>query len=491
MDDIDLDIETLRVIAPTFWEVKAHHQLSDTEMRDVESCAKLLVLENPFDAERGAKRNPPIDRPAFIQKALSLAFNLVLKNEELNVAEQAQNQAEASKIFTAEMLRQEQKPQAVAWREPGISMSVVLNENIGSYDHVFMDPNGMAAELELAPYEAKFTSVSPWGCYLDQPYYIPHFRLEPRYTVRDSNDDEYGVLATRKHHRKQGRRYQFTEKELGAKTARQIDAMYQTFTECLMELLPHYLREFGFWSLDPKYWGILSDFNKKGLSPIEIQRNRRITRDQYYSYLKVLERRGWMQVYSTKRKRPVLLYFPILDRNKQLYSNLGNLQSKDPEGLMRLIACKIDRELYKSHTSDEVISKELIRCKKDALKMCVDQQFHKEWDGKLKAFICDFVRMPLPLGADLADLESKFKLLSQDDRLRIFCEAKRRQVSLWEVLSEDLNAVFADILAHENELEAESGISLKELVRQICDVHSWGVEDNALTLPEHGTREMN
>ena len=260
--------------------------------------------------------------------------------------------------------------------------------------------------------------------------------------------------------------------------------MYTTLTECLRELIPYYLREYGFRTLHPKYWGIISDINTHGLKPVDIQRKRRITRNQYYAYLKVLKHRGWTEVFHSKRKRTILMYFPILDRNKQLYSSLVDLQLNSPEAIMRLIADKIDRVLYQPEGDGSLVEKAIVQMNRENLKMCSDHKLHNEWDAKLRTFIQDFISMPVSHGVDFESLEEKFKLLSQADRLRIFTEAKRRQMSLWDVLNEDLTAVFIDILAEEEKLVSEDGVSLKDLIKSMGEANGWGLDD------DHGVQQL-
>ena len=172
MDNVQLDIDTLEAIAPTFWEVMARENLSQEEQAEIIRCARLGLSRNPYNPDRGLKLKPPVKRTDYIQKMLSESFKLIRRGQELDAKEEELVLAGRSHLFEQEMLKNSQAADPLIWRGSETAECIVLKEELAIADEF-----GNTATLELAPYDAKFVGPSPIGIYLDQPYYMPFFDL--------------------------------------------------------------------------------------------------------------------------------------------------------------------------------------------------------------------------------------------------------------------------------------------------------------------------
>lgn len=298
-------------------------------------------------------------------------------------------------------------------------------------------------DLQSPPYRVEFSKRESLRPYSDNPYHVPFFKVVPRY------DD---VLAVATHGKHQGKRRKFGRDHLPRWTQEVLEDRRTNIGKYVSALVPAYLAQFGFASLEPKHMAIVADINRHNLAPSEIQRKRDLRESTYYAYLKVLERRGWHRAWDQTKARDVLRYNPVYDRSTSFYSNeLAAIENIEIGAVLQLAGPVIEAQLYRECTSDEAVRRELRAVRQELQKVTRDIQAEAAYDLRLKTFITDLIERPVRCGANFPQFEERFRLLPFKRRLGIFCDAVRNKSSIADVF--DLGLYYADVLYSPEELQ--------------------------------------
>jgi len=291
--------------------------------------------------------------------------------------------------------------------------------------------------LRPAPHKVTFSKNVSCVHHRHCGIYFPWFVIEPK---------DRSVLAVATHGSARGRRRKFGKRDLPTAVVEQLEKRTTMMGVFLRELIPIYLSNFGFKSLDRKYWTMIADINKRGWTPGKIQAKRRITHSAYYAQLYALRRRGWIPTWSESKNREILMYSPAYDRCKSFYSDMMlDLEKEISIGsIVDLAGPVIEEQLYQEELSETLIRKELRLVRKRLLESTRDMTAEEDYDAKIRAFIVDFVERPIKTEMPIEEIEERFRRLPTKRRLAVFCEAIRLRCSIYDVL--DLDAAFADEL---------------------------------------------
>jgi hypothetical protein len=448
LQDIDNDLKVIEHFAKTFWRTSQARDLNTDEQEDVLQTGRLLIYKYPFDDKRKDNKGRPVSREHYVRQLLPTALQIWRCNQKLRTEAASQleaNQAEDQEQVEA-MLERVPDPLST----PGRPNSRARNEGGAVLSDEFC-----LSDLVSPPYRAHFPSASSTRSYLDNPYFVPYFEILPR---------KEDVLAVATHGGHRGKRRFFGKKDLPVWTQEALKDRRVMMGLYIRALIPAYLANFGFSSLDQKHKNIVSDINRRGMSPKQIQAKRRISSNTYYAYLNVLKRRGWDWEWHEKKKRDVLRYNPVLDRCESFYSStLVDIENIDIEAVLNLAGPLIENQLYQAQPSEQEVSRELRQVRKELRKAAADLSVEADYDRRLRAFISSLVDRPIESALGFKDIEERFKMLPFKKRLGLFCEAVRTRQSIVDVMG--FEVLFADVLYDRRELEALAGVpSLSSLL---------------------------
>lgn len=432
-ESLENDQKAVETFAEAYWRSNEARSLNSDDRQDVLQTARLILYKYPFDAKRRGKNGKPLSRDNYIRRILPTAQKAWQANEKLRREALAlMSAAESAEFLQAEATMDlVPDPLYVGGRRARAKSGLLALEEYSLDD------------LQSPPYKVEFSKRDSPRPYSDNPYHVPPFKVLPRYE---------DVLAVATHGKHQGKRRKFGRDHLPRWTQEAMEDRRTNIGRYVTDLVPAYLAEFGFASLELRHKAIVSDVNKHGLSPKQVQTKRNITESTYYAYLKVLERRGWHRAWDLKKARDVLRYNPVYDRTTSFYSNeLAQIENIEIGAVLQLAGPAIEEQLYRECASDEAVRKELRAVRRQLQMAARDLQAEAAYDLRLKTFISDLIERPIQCGVSFSHFEERFRLLPFKRRLGIFCEAVRRKSSIADVF--DLGLYYADVLYSPEELQ--------------------------------------
>jgi|GEM_PF-5956433 len=440
-EQLDDDVVTLERVAGFFLASSECIYLTREDKEDVLQWAKYLLFKKPFDPNRKLSNGKPATRQGYFNAIMPTALKMRSENQKLRTEAISQAAARNSKRG----LQDEDEAGSVS--DP-LDASTSKSTNVGGV--LLFDMPGMEG-LRPAPWKVRFLKETQPFKYISHGTFVPYFVVEPKNPQ---------VLAVATHGNHRGKRRLFGKRHLPWAVVDQLDGRRTMMGALVRELIPIYLSNFGFKSLDRKYWTMIADINKRGWSPVKIQAKRGISHSAYYSQLYALRRRGWLPTWCEKRDREILRYFPAYDRCKSFYSDMMLDMEEDISvgGILDLAGPVLEDQLYKPEPSDSEIRKELRAVRKRLLECTRDFSVEEEYDRKIRKFIVDFIERPIKTEMPLEEIEARFRRLPIKRRLVIFCEAIRLRCSIYDVL--DLEAAFADQLYNEEGMPLEGSPTL-------------------------------